>query len=516
VVGYHALRFLGLFPEKDDLQKKSYTQEVSIIFKNSPMNFIRSTYSPVAQMVAATAIFALVLSNVYGVFPFSNVASATAPGKVTICHATESGDEDTIVYETIVVSENALGAHFENPGTPKSGHEDDLYFEGEVDCPGDEDEEIPGCTDKTAINYDKKATKDDGSCEYEDDECDEVSGLTSNEDEDCDDEDECDEVSALTSNEDDDCEEEEETGYLKVWKHVVGATITDYSVFSYTVNGGASDAFPTVNYEIHEVPVGMYDVVEDAEVGYTTTYAEAGYGDTATPDGDCTDIVVAEGEYSYCRITNTLIVDVCPNILEIQTEIPPGMYKDQAGNCVEIPQCDADANGDWADGYSNADQKKLKNGSDITDTNRTNPAAVTGEEDWDNGGNTGFYSLGFGGSIVVTFDNYVPNVPGNDLTVYEATNGDSYPEESVKVEVSQNGSTWYTLTEEATNGDTSTLVSHGSSTFASLTRLTLRHTMRQQMVLTSTLSLQQRQFVTSQKMNQRSVRLSLRVVSTLM
>ena len=54
--------------------------------------------------------------------------------KVTICHATES---EVNPFVRIVVSENAIGGHFDNPGTPKAGHEDDLLFDGEVNCPGD-------------------------------------------------------------------------------------------------------------------------------------------------------------------------------------------------------------------------------------------------------------------------------------------------------------------------------------------------------------------------------------------
>lgn len=56
-----------------------------------------------------------------------------ASAKVTICHATSS---ETVPYVQIVVSENGIGGHFENSGTPKSGHEDDLLFQGEVACPG--------------------------------------------------------------------------------------------------------------------------------------------------------------------------------------------------------------------------------------------------------------------------------------------------------------------------------------------------------------------------------------------
>lgn len=52
---------------------------------------------------------------------------------VTICHATGSAENP---YTTIHVNSNAIGGHFENPGTPKSGHEDDILFAGTVECPG--------------------------------------------------------------------------------------------------------------------------------------------------------------------------------------------------------------------------------------------------------------------------------------------------------------------------------------------------------------------------------------------
>src|SRR5688572_766917 len=58
--------------------------------------------------------------------------AANNNNKVTICHATGSA---TNPYVRTVVNANAISGHFENNGTPKSGHEDDLLFQGEVDCP---------------------------------------------------------------------------------------------------------------------------------------------------------------------------------------------------------------------------------------------------------------------------------------------------------------------------------------------------------------------------------------------
>lgn len=48
---------------------------------------------------------------------------ALATEKVDICHA--AGLDGTTHYETLNISVNALGAHFNDNGTPKAGHEDD-------------------------------------------------------------------------------------------------------------------------------------------------------------------------------------------------------------------------------------------------------------------------------------------------------------------------------------------------------------------------------------------------------
>ena len=70
-------------------------------------------------------------------FLFGRV-NATAPAKVTICHATSS---ETNPFVRIVVSENATGGHFDNPGTTKAGHENDILLQGEQECPEKPSEE---------------------------------------------------------------------------------------------------------------------------------------------------------------------------------------------------------------------------------------------------------------------------------------------------------------------------------------------------------------------------------------
>ena len=126
-----------------------------------------------------------------------------------------------------------------------------------------------------------------------------------------------------------------------------------------------------------------------------------------------------------------------------------GTFLDDAALCfVSEPQCEPERYV-FADNAENNDQGLTKGGAAVA-VNRSNPEDAIGDPDWTSGGSSGFYSLGFGGWIVVSFDKYVVNVDGDDLSVHEATNG-RYPEETASVEVSQNGSDWYLLSEEATN-----------------------------------------------------------------
>lgn len=93
---------------------------------------------------------------------------------------------------------------------------------------------------------------------------------------------------------------------------------------------------------------------------------------------------------------------------------------------------------------SNTKQGTLKNGNPITNPNRTNPLNATGPNDWVIGGGTGFFSLGKGGYITLTFSSPVMNDPGTDLVFYEATNGRAtYPEERADVYVSFDGINYF-------------------------------------------------------------------------
>lgn len=97
-----------------------------------------------------------------------------------------------------------------------------------------------------------------------------------------------------------------------------------------------------------------------------------------------------------------------------------------------------------------------KNGSAITNPNRTNPAKALGAPQDDNTEN--FVSLGYGGQVTISFSGVVQNNPGDDLRVVETTFGNgtfsSYPE-SADVLVSQNGVDFYFIGSAVTNGTNS-------------------------------------------------------------
>lgn len=107
------------------------------------------------------------------------------------------------------------------------------------------------------------------------------------------------------------------------------------------------------------------------------------------------------------------------------------------------PTCEPELNGSWADDVVSFEQGKRKDGSAVL-LARSDEADALGAADWTPGEGVDFLSLGFGGVIEFTFGPFVPNVAGNDITVYEATNG-TYPAETALVEVSQDGATWFAV-----------------------------------------------------------------------
>lgn len=93
-------------------------------------------------------------------------------------------------------------------------------------------------------------------------------------------------------------------------------------------------------------------------------------------------------------------------------------------------------------------QGPLNSGEDITDPDRTDVSKVLGSPDGE------FYSLGFGGTLVYTFGSPVYDLEGDHLSFHEITFGrDTYPEETAKVEVSQDGDTWVEIGEVSNKTD---------------------------------------------------------------
>lgn len=122
-----------------------------------------------------------------------------------------------------------------------------------------------------------------------------------------------------------------------------------------------------------------------------------------------------------------------------------------------------DAQRTYADTIVSFDQGVKKNNTPV-DANRSDPSVALGAPQslgtpFDNPAPVGqFFSLGFdeggnpgdgtpneGGWVILSFnDNYIIDGPGNDIRAWEVTGGQSYPVEKLKVEVSQDGTTWYT------------------------------------------------------------------------
>lgn len=95
-------------------------------------------------------------------------------------------------------------------------------------------------------------------------------------------------------------------------------------------------------------------------------------------------------------------------------------------------------------------QALRKNGTVVL-TDRSDPGEALGSPETSGNPfdspvvNGTFFSLGFGGNVVLGFDDFIVNEPGDDITVYEVTGGSSYPEEKVVVEASQDGLAWVGL-----------------------------------------------------------------------
>ncbi|MBU1083322.1 hypothetical protein KKE14_02715, partial [Patescibacteria group bacterium] len=106
--------------------------------------------------------------------------------------------------------------------------------------------------------------------------------------------------------------------------------------------------------------------------------------------------------------------------------------------CQDIPEpCQVGPG--WASHVEDEDQGNRKDGSPVA-PDRSDSNALLGAPDGS------FFSLGTEGTVTVSFDGYVLNTEGNDLSFHEITYGrEGYPEETALVEVSQDGVQWFAI-----------------------------------------------------------------------
>lgn len=133
----------------------------------------------------------------------------------------------------------------------------------------------------------------------------------------------------------------------------------------------------------------------------------------------------------------------------------------------------------WASSVTGFSQGLRKDSSAVLPA-RSIPASVLGMPNATTNPDSGFYSLGKGGSITVGFSESVVDVTGDDLSFHEVTNNrSSYPLEKVKVEVSADGSDWRTLGVEATSepsGDGTTYLDFGATGLSSISYVRITDT----------------------------------------
>lgn len=98
-----------------------------------------------------------------------------------------------------------------------------------------------------------------------------------------------------------------------------------------------------------------------------------------------------------------------------------------------------DGPGPWADEVITSSQGNTKGGTPVSTVSpdRSDPTSALGVAE-DDTVDTHFFSLGFGGSITLRFDNGI----SSGVFVVEATNP-NYPLEKADVEISEDGSTWF-------------------------------------------------------------------------
>jgi hypothetical protein len=214
---------------------------------------------------------------------------------------------------------------------------------------------------------------------------------------------------------------------------------------------GVSGSLDVTNVD---VTPGDYDLSESGPAGYEASLWNCVGGDVDI-DGDT--VTVEEGAQVTCTVINYI-------------------------SC-------ADPDLRYADNVVFDDQGVRLDGIAIN-PDRTDPLQVLGApesngDEYDSPVVSGsFFSLGFnpdqnvnfdGGKIVIEFvDNFLIDGPGPDLKMWEVTGGSAsspYPLEKLKIEVSQDGSTWFEV-ESSVDRDAEADLANSGLAWARYVRLT--------------------------------------------
>src|SRR3989344_33525 len=123
------------------------------------------------------------------------------------------------------------------------------------------------------------------------------------------------------------------------------------------------------------------------------------------------------------------------------------------GNIFQAAEsfCEPQTGTFWASTVISSSQGLRKNGTPVL-SERSDPNDALDSPDGVGNPASGFFSLGFGGNIVLHFSSPVLNGEGPDLSFHEITNSrNSYPLEKAMVEVGVDNDTWILLDDEITS-----------------------------------------------------------------
>ncbi len=170
----------------------------------------------------------------------------------------------------------------------------------------------------------------------------------------------------------------------------------------------------TVDVTGVSVTPGTYDL---SELGIDGEYLASNWSCTGGNQTDFDTIEISEGDNVECRISNYLVCD--PSQAYADHVVTSSQALRKNGTAV-LPE------------RSNASSSL---GAPESSGLPSDPAVAAGT----------FFSLGFGGSIVVEFlNNYIVDGPGPDLQVWEVTGG-VYPDELIQLDASKDGVTWFPI-----------------------------------------------------------------------